>query len=221
MWSGLCQCGRPPVLGSAPWAERRRPPRRGGAVLWAWAASCSPVCLQDPALKLCLVQSVCMASQAICSSAQASSFHFSRKAELVAQMMVSAGQGLPAPRVAPTALPHTGEAGLGRAGARAARDPSTRSAQHPKPAPGRWLTRGKQVLWPRAESRDWPPAGVHQGRAAGLPENTHSEEGHARLHLPGVSFSPGVRGSLWGGCLLMCSLDEGCGVRGAGNTWGP
>uniref|UniRef100_A0A8C0L568 Maestro heat like repeat family member 1 n=1 Tax=Canis lupus dingo TaxID=286419 RepID=A0A8C0L568_CANLU len=41
----------------------------------------------DPALKLCLVQSVCMASQAICSSAQANSFHFSRKAELVAQMM--------------------------------------------------------------------------------------------------------------------------------------
>ncbi|KAF3822839.1 hypothetical protein GH733_008213 [Mirounga leonina] len=77
---------------------------KGGAVLWAWAwawaASSSPVCLQDPALKLCLIQSVCMASQAICSSAQASSFHFSRKAELVAQMM---------------------------------------------------------VLWPRAESRDWPP----------------------------------------------------------------
>uniref|UniRef100_A0A452V4H8 Maestro heat like repeat family member 1 n=1 Tax=Ursus maritimus TaxID=29073 RepID=A0A452V4H8_URSMA len=42
---------------------------------------------KDPALKLCLVQSVCMASQAICSSAQAGSFHFSRKAELVAQMM--------------------------------------------------------------------------------------------------------------------------------------
>uniref|UniRef100_A0A452V533 Maestro heat like repeat family member 1 n=1 Tax=Ursus maritimus TaxID=29073 RepID=A0A452V533_URSMA len=45
------------------------------------------VSFQDPALKLCLVQSVCMASQAICSSAQAGSFHFSRKAELVAQMM--------------------------------------------------------------------------------------------------------------------------------------
>ncbi|XP_039110003.1 maestro heat-like repeat-containing protein family member 1 isoform X2 [Hyaena hyaena] len=43
--------------------------------------------IKDPALKLCLVQSVCMASQAICSSAQAGSFHFSRKAELVAQMM--------------------------------------------------------------------------------------------------------------------------------------
>ncbi|XP_042828599.1 maestro heat-like repeat-containing protein family member 1 isoform X1 [Panthera tigris] len=42
---------------------------------------------KDPALKLCLIQSVCMASQAICSSAQAGSFHFSRKAELVAQMM--------------------------------------------------------------------------------------------------------------------------------------
>ncbi|XP_004618710.2 maestro heat-like repeat-containing protein family member 1 isoform X1 [Sorex araneus] len=42
---------------------------------------------KDPALKLCLVQSVCMVSQAISSSTQASSFHFSRKAELVAQMM--------------------------------------------------------------------------------------------------------------------------------------
>ncbi|XP_045417179.1 maestro heat-like repeat-containing protein family member 1 isoform X3 [Lemur catta] len=42
---------------------------------------------KDPALKLCLIQSTCMVSRAICSSAQASSFHFSRKAELVAQMM--------------------------------------------------------------------------------------------------------------------------------------
>ncbi|KAM5211021.1 maestro heat-like repeat-containing protein family member 1 isoform 10-T19 [Hipposideros larvatus] len=41
----------------------------------------------DPALRLCLVQSVCMVCQAICSSTQASSFHFSRKVELVAQMM--------------------------------------------------------------------------------------------------------------------------------------
>ncbi|XP_032111925.1 maestro heat-like repeat-containing protein family member 1 isoform X2 [Sapajus apella] len=42
---------------------------------------------KDPALKLCLIQSVCMISHAICSSTQAGSFHFSRKAELVAQMM--------------------------------------------------------------------------------------------------------------------------------------
>ncbi|XP_028634702.1 maestro heat-like repeat-containing protein family member 1 isoform X3 [Grammomys surdaster] len=42
--------------------------------------------IKDPALKLCLVQSLCMVSQAMCSSAQASSFHFSRKAELMAQM---------------------------------------------------------------------------------------------------------------------------------------
>ncbi|XP_047399899.1 maestro heat-like repeat-containing protein family member 1 isoform X2 [Sciurus carolinensis] len=42
---------------------------------------------KDPALKLCLVQSLCMLSRAICSSARASSFYFSRKAELVAQMM--------------------------------------------------------------------------------------------------------------------------------------
>ncbi|XP_077800721.1 maestro heat-like repeat-containing protein family member 1 isoform X13 [Macaca mulatta] len=42
---------------------------------------------KDPALKLCLVQSVCMVSRAICSSTQAGSFHFTQKAELVAQMM--------------------------------------------------------------------------------------------------------------------------------------
>ncbi|XP_048215034.1 maestro heat-like repeat-containing protein family member 1 isoform X2 [Perognathus longimembris pacificus] len=42
---------------------------------------------KDPALKLCLVQSLCMVSQAVCSSTQASSFYFSRKAELVAQML--------------------------------------------------------------------------------------------------------------------------------------
>ncbi|XP_029779511.1 maestro heat-like repeat-containing protein family member 1 isoform X3 [Suricata suricatta] len=42
---------------------------------------------KDPALKLCLVRSVCMASQAVCSSAKASAFHLSRKVELVAQMM--------------------------------------------------------------------------------------------------------------------------------------
>lgn len=42
---------------------------------------------KDPALKLCLVQSLCMVSQAMCSSAQASSFHFLRKTELVTQMM--------------------------------------------------------------------------------------------------------------------------------------
>ncbi|XP_035315188.1 maestro heat-like repeat-containing protein family member 1 isoform X1 [Cricetulus griseus] len=42
---------------------------------------------KDPALKLCFVQSLCMVCQAMCSSAQASSFQFSRKAELVTQMV--------------------------------------------------------------------------------------------------------------------------------------
>lgn len=42
---------------------------------------------KDLGLQLCLVQSVCMVCQAICSSAQAGSFNFTRKAELVAQMM--------------------------------------------------------------------------------------------------------------------------------------
>ncbi|XP_043735505.1 maestro heat-like repeat-containing protein family member 1 isoform X3 [Cervus elaphus] len=42
---------------------------------------------KDLALRLSLVQSVCMATQAICSSAHGGSFHLSRKAELVAQMV--------------------------------------------------------------------------------------------------------------------------------------
>ncbi|XP_036278441.1 maestro heat-like repeat-containing protein family member 1 isoform X1 [Pipistrellus kuhlii] len=42
---------------------------------------------KDLGLQLCLVQSVCMVCQAICSSTQAGSFHFARKAELVAQMV--------------------------------------------------------------------------------------------------------------------------------------
>ncbi|XP_063087331.1 maestro heat-like repeat-containing protein family member 1 isoform X5 [Cavia porcellus] len=45
------------------------------------------VFLQDPALKLSLVQSLCMLSQTARSGTQPGSFHFSRKAELVAQMM--------------------------------------------------------------------------------------------------------------------------------------
>ncbi|KAG8515439.1 Maestro heat-like repeat-containing protein family member 1 [Galemys pyrenaicus] len=44
---------------------------------------------KDPALKLCLVRSVCAASRAVSSSAQAGAFHFAQKVELVAQMLVS------------------------------------------------------------------------------------------------------------------------------------
>lgn len=36
------------------------------------------------------------------------------------------------------------------------------------------------------------PSGLHQGRAPGRPANTHSEEGHARLHPLGVSFPLGM-----------------------------
>ncbi|XP_051827268.1 maestro heat-like repeat-containing protein family member 1 isoform X3 [Antechinus flavipes] len=42
---------------------------------------------KDLTLKLCLIRSICMISQAICKSVQSSSFVFSQKAELVAQMM--------------------------------------------------------------------------------------------------------------------------------------
>lgn len=78
------------------------------------AAPCSPLSLQDPALKLCLVQSVCMVCQAIRSSAQGGCFHFAQKAELVAQMMVCA---VPAPGAR---VPR--RAGPGRAGGRLQRE---------------------------------------------------------------------------------------------------
>ncbi|XP_038615875.1 maestro heat-like repeat-containing protein family member 1 isoform X1 [Tachyglossus aculeatus] len=42
---------------------------------------------KDLTLKLCLIRSLCMISQAICNSVQATSFVFTRKAELVAQMV--------------------------------------------------------------------------------------------------------------------------------------
>ncbi|XP_007464667.1 PREDICTED: maestro heat-like repeat-containing protein family member 1 [Lipotes vexillifer] len=42
---------------------------------------------KDLGLRLCLARSVCMASQAVCSSSQGSSFQLLRKPELVAQMM--------------------------------------------------------------------------------------------------------------------------------------
>lgn len=63
-------------------------PGRTRAARRALVASCSRPPPQDPALQLCLVQSVCMLCQAVCGSAQAGAFHFARKAELVAQMMV-------------------------------------------------------------------------------------------------------------------------------------
>lgn len=78
--------------GLSPMAKGQRPAlrtelHRGQAP----AALCSPVSRQDPALKLCLVQSLHMATQAICNSPQAGSFHFSQKAELVAHLVVSSG----------------------------------------------------------------------------------------------------------------------------------
>lgn len=51
-----------------------------------------------------------------------------------------------------------------------------------------------------AEARVAPP-GVHQSGASRLPEITHSAEGHARLHLPGVSFPPRGRARLPAGRL--------------------
>ncbi|XP_034275891.1 maestro heat-like repeat-containing protein family member 1 isoform X1 [Pantherophis guttatus] len=42
---------------------------------------------KDATLKLCLIRSICLISQAICNSAQSGDFSFSRKAEVVAQML--------------------------------------------------------------------------------------------------------------------------------------
>ncbi|XP_039177275.1 maestro heat-like repeat-containing protein family member 1 isoform X3 [Crotalus tigris] len=42
---------------------------------------------KDTTLKLCLIRSVCLISQAVCHSAQSGDFSFSRKAEVVAQML--------------------------------------------------------------------------------------------------------------------------------------
>ncbi|KAJ1195196.1 hypothetical protein NDU88_004477 [Pleurodeles waltl] len=42
---------------------------------------------KDLTLKLCLIRSICMIAMAICNSMQSSFFNFSRKAELIAQMM--------------------------------------------------------------------------------------------------------------------------------------
>lgn len=50
-------------------------------------------CSQDLTLKLCLIRSICMISQAIYNGAKCGDFVFSRKAELVAQMVVRARPG--------------------------------------------------------------------------------------------------------------------------------
>ncbi|KAM6454656.1 maestro heat-like repeat-containing protein family member 1 isoform 3-T3 [Liasis olivaceus] len=42
---------------------------------------------KDMTLKLCLIHSICLISRAVCSSAQSGDFSFSRKAEVVAQML--------------------------------------------------------------------------------------------------------------------------------------
>ncbi|XP_058035029.1 maestro heat-like repeat-containing protein family member 1 isoform X2 [Ahaetulla prasina] len=42
---------------------------------------------KDATLKLCLIRSICLISQAVCHSAQSGDFSFSRKAEVVAQML--------------------------------------------------------------------------------------------------------------------------------------
>lgn len=130
LWSGLRLCVAT-CSGFSPKGGEAAATTSGGAKPWGqvWAASCSPVCFQDPALKLCLVQSVCMASQAICSSAQANSFHFSQKAELVAQMMVSAARGL-------------GQTGGTRIGG-PQRPLGWRDGAGLKPVPGLWLTEGQ------------------------------------------------------------------------------
>lgn len=149
--------------------------------------SCSQLFPQDPALKLCLVQSLCMVSQAMCSSAQASSFHCSRKAELITQMMVSSGQALLAGSRGGT---------WGGRRLRAVMQPGVECVQT-EPCTSEASTThfmggtggaGSRLMPPLRACYMLPPQGIHQGRAPRLPENTHSEESHACLHIPGVSF---------------------------------
>lgn len=56
-------------------------------------ASHPDFCSQDLTLKLCLIRTICMISQAIYNGVKCGDFIFSRKAELVAQMVVRARAG--------------------------------------------------------------------------------------------------------------------------------
>lgn len=160
--------------------------------------SCSQLFPQDPALKLCLVQSLCMVSQAMCSSAQASSFQFSRKAELVAQMMVSSRQ-----------LLQPGSEGGSWGGQRHARSDAAASTTHfMKETEGA----GSRLMPPLRACCVLPPQGIHQSRTPRLPENTYSEESHACLHIPGVSFPAsalsgpvGLYADIWT-ALCICNI---------------
>ena len=68
-------------------------PQRGPAYV-PWAPFLTPLLPwplsvpQDLTLKLCLIRSVCMICRAVCANAQSGDFIFTRKAELVSQMMV-------------------------------------------------------------------------------------------------------------------------------------
>lgn len=65
-----------------------------GRVLSLVFTSHPGLCSQDLTLKLCLIRSICMISQAIDNGAKCGDFIFSRKAELVAQMVVRARPGV-------------------------------------------------------------------------------------------------------------------------------
>lgn len=93
-------------------------------VLVSWGCAGNPAlashpafCAQDLTLKLCLIRSICMISQAIYDGGKCGDFVFSRKAELVAQMVVRANParaGLGAgPALAAELDPCPGQAGGG------------------------------------------------------------------------------------------------------------
>ena len=64
-----------------------------GCVISLLLASHAGFRSQDLTLKLCLIRSICMISQAIYNGVKCGDFVFSRKAELVAQMVVRASPG--------------------------------------------------------------------------------------------------------------------------------
>lgn len=108
-------------------------------------------------------------------------------------------------------LPQTGKVGLGRAGATPA--PTWVEGQSwPKPVPGRWLTRGKQGLWPRAESRGWPPQEFIKAEPQDSLRTPIRKKAMLACTYLVYPFFLGMRGSLWGGCPHTCCLGKGCGM---------
>lgn len=86
--------------------------------------------------------------------------------------------------------------------------------------PGRWLTRGKQGLWPRAESQGWPPQEFIKAEPQDSLRTPIRKKAMLACTYLVYPFFLGMRGSLWGG--LSTHVLSGQGVwHGAGEAPGP